>query len=677
MPEPLHFQHPAWLWLLLPLVLLLFWLWRQRARGNGWRALIDAPLQPLLLSGGEDNRGAGIYIALGLAWLLTVLALADPVWQRKPQPVFQTQAARVIVLDLSRSMNVTDIKPSRLARARFRVEDILASGDEGQTGLVVFAGDAFTVTPLTRDADTIRAMLPVLQPDMMPVQGSRADLGLKKAGELLHQAGIQHGQILLITDGVYGQRAQRVASQLRHQGHTVSVIGVGTTLGGPVPGLHDRQGKPVIAPLHPAELQAVAKAGGGRYLPIDSSDAALRELLESGASGTATATRQDAIRNQWQSNGPWLTLLLLPLAAFAFRRGWLLGLVLVVSSLSAPAPVMASPWDNLWLRRDQQATRALEQKQFPQAEQLASDPLRKGSAAYRAGHYEQAVHAFAQDQSADADYNRGNALARLGQLKQAIEAYDAALKKNPQLRDARINRQRVKKLLEQRQKRKNPPQSQHQKSQNRKQSQEKKQAQNSHGSSGQQSQPSPDQGKKSATEQSSGQQSSGQAQRQQSQKQKSGQQGQHGNQKTTSRQQDQAGNQATAQSGQQQHGENKKQQKNAFAKAAEALKKQQQQKKADSTQDESATPAAKQQEQASHSPAGQRQAPRNPKQGSRQKPNNAAATQADELSREERMAAEQWLRRIPDDPAGLLRRKFQYQYRQRPAAADDDTGPPW
>jgi Ca-activated chloride channel family protein len=119
------------------------------------------------------------------------------VWEKLPQPVFQTDQATVVVMDLSLSMNSSDLKPSRMERARFKVSDILAKQQEGVIGLVVFAGDAFVVSPLTRDGETISAMLPALKPDIMPVQGSRADLGLLKAAELLKQAGRMRGEVLL------------------------------------------------------------------------------------------------------------------------------------------------------------------------------------------------------------------------------------------------------------------------------------------------------------------------------------------------------------------------------------------------------------------------------------------------------------------------------------------------
>ncbi|NOY17736.1 MAG: VWA domain-containing protein, partial [Gammaproteobacteria bacterium] len=337
MPEQFHFLQPLWLLSLIPLALLVWRLRRAATGDNPWVRIIDARLQPLLLAGQDHKVSRSLLWLLGLGWLLATLALANPVWEKQPQPLYQTSAARVIVLDLSRSMLDRDLKPSRLARARFKIEDILARNDEGQTGLVVFAGDAFTVTPLTRDVDTIRALLKSLDPDLMPVQGSRADLGLEKAGELLQQAGLRNGQILLFADGVTGNKARKAATKLRKKGYRVSVLGVGTQTADPLTNAQGQllrttaDGKLIVPQLETAALQAVAEAGGGRYRTFNSSDSDIRSLLDNNAS---LSTENNLINGEmqgqdWKDNGPWLALLLLPLAALAFRRGWLLSLVLL------------------------------------------------------------------------------------------------------------------------------------------------------------------------------------------------------------------------------------------------------------------------------------------------------------------------------------------------------------
>ncbi|MEP6969757.1 MAG: VWA domain-containing protein, partial [Betaproteobacteria bacterium] len=468
MPEQFHFIHPTWLLALIPLLLLAWRVLQQGGADNPWRRVVDAQLLPLLTVGRAQGHGRIIALLVATGWIVAVLALADPTWDRRPQPVYQTASARVVVLDLSRTMEATDLKPSRLVRARFKVEDVLAQNAEGQTALVAYAGDAFTVAPLTRDVQTIRELLKVLQPDLMPVQGSRADLGLRKAGELLQQAGVRNGQILLIADEIDADQiaaTREAAARLARDGHRVSVLGVGTAQGAPVlnadgQALRDASGKVESFRLDSDALQSVARAGGGQYQAVTDSGQALRSLLDTSTATAASGVSQtDAATKGWQERGPWLAVLLLPLAALAFRRNWLLCVMLLAGVVAQPRPAMASTWDDLWQRQDQQAAQALARKDYADAAALANDGGRRGSAEYKQGHYQAALDNFRQGQGPDSNYNRGNALAKLGHYPDAIAAYERVLKERPRDADALANKAAVEALLKQQQKQQQQQQS--------------------------------------------------------------------------------------------------------------------------------------------------------------------------------------------------------------------------
>lgn len=621
MPEQFHFLQPLWLLSLIPLALLV-WRLRQTAAGdNPWTRIIDARLRPLLLAGQDHKISRSLLWLLGPGWLLTTLALANPVWEKQPQPLYQTSTARVIVLDLSRSMLDQDLKPSRLARARFKIEDILARNDEGQTGLVVFAGDAFTVTPLTRDADTIRALLKSLDPGLMPVQGSRADLGLEKAGELLQQAGLSSGQILLLADGVTGNKAHQAATQLRKQNYRVSVLGVGSQNADPLTNaqgqlLRTTDDKLIVPQLETTALQAVAAAGGGRYRTFSSSDTDIKALLDNPAPLSTENLISGAMQGQdWKDRGPWLVVLLLPLAALAFRRGWLLSLVLLVSVVSPPQQAMATGWDDLWERPDQQAAKALSEKDYERASQVAEDPLLRGSAEYRRGNYSQALEDFSHSSGVTADYNRGNVLAKLGRYQEAINAYDSALESAPGMEDALANKAAVEALLHRQQQ------------QEKDQSQSKQGKQNSQGEQSQQGE--------------------------RNQQGEQNQQGEHAQQ----------GAQGKQDEAQQKNGSADN---NQFAAAAKALEQKNTGEK--STAEQEADPDRN---NSRNENGGKSQAEQQQPQADGQ------SARAESLSSEEQIAAEQWLRRIPDDPGGLLRRKFLYQYQQRAQREGTGSRQPW
>lgn len=457
-----HFLRPLWLWGLPLLALLLWGLWRRRRQQGQWAEVCDPWLLPHVLIDRPGRAQRHSLALLGLGGVLGLLALAGPTWEQEPSPAFRNQQALAIALALSRTMDAGDVKPSRLERARYKIADLLQARKDGQTALLAYADDAYTVTPLTDDRETLRALLSALNTGIMPAQGNRADRALLQAGRLLHQAGFQEGHVLLIGDDA-DEQAQQAAAQLREQGYRVSVLGVGTAQGAPIASsggefLKDGNGDIVIPRLDAAALQAVATAGGGRYqaLASDNSDvqALAREFEQRKAQeGSGDSSARVA---QWRDQGPWLLLPLLPLAALAFRRG-----LLAVAGLSLllPWPKDAAAWDwpDLWQTPDQQAQQAMQRQDYAAAAQRFQNPAWKGAAYYRAGQYQQAAEALAGLEDADAQYNRGNALAQAGQYAQAIAAYDAALKQNPQHADARANKAEVEKQMRQQP----PPQQKH------------------------------------------------------------------------------------------------------------------------------------------------------------------------------------------------------------------------
>ena len=694
MPEMFHFQHPLWLLTLLPLALLIWWIRDPASHDGAWQRICDARLLPYLLINQPHARHRLPVWLLAAGWLVTVVALADPVWEKQPQPVFRSEAARVVVLDLSRSMEAPDLAPSRLERARYKVEDVLRRSQEGQVGLVVFAGDAFVVSPLTNDAKTITELLQALEPGLMPVQGSRADLGLHKAGELLKQAGVARGQILLVTDGDEGGQAIDAARDLKRQGYTVSVLGVGTKQGAPLPDgkggyVHDAAGAIVVPRLDVASLRALATAGGGRYATITGNDADLDALLTPMAPRLDTKVEQSGLKTDvWVSHGPWLVLLLLPLAALAFRRGWLLVLVLLVAgTVSTPESARAASWNDLWVRPDQQAAQALAGGDNARAAELATDPSQRGTAEYRAGHYEQALRDFSRASGTDAEYNRGNALARLGHYKEALAAYDKALAAQPGMEDALHNKAAVEALLRQQKKKQQRQQqgpqqdkqqgkqgsqqhqqtgkngSQHSQSQGKQaSSQDRQQGKQSGANPSQSSQtnakgggaaarqeakgasPKADKGKKDASTQSA---KAGESRASNAKQQASAEAGHSGSQHTVDN---------TPPAGQSVAAQNTDENPPAEAKS-----------KARAQERPGKNAAASQ--PPTQSRADQEMA-KNP-----ESPGAPAAT--DTQTSEEQQAMQQWLRRIPDDPGGLLRRKFLYQYRQRAAATGPSDSQSW
>ncbi|MCC5862937.1 MAG: VWA domain-containing protein [Gammaproteobacteria bacterium] len=295
---------PAWLLALPPLAWLVWRLYRGGTTGSPWHRWIDRRLVRHVVADPAAGRRPRLALATALAALAAVTALTGPAWERAPQPLFRGDSALVIVLDLSRSMDVEDVAPSRVARARLKLADLLARRPADQLGLVVYTANAFTVAPLTADTATLTLLLPALSSAIMPSQGSHPSLGLEKAAELLDQAGLRRGELLLVTDSAGGPETRELVIRLAARGLVTSVLAVGTAEGGPIPLadgslLRDRQGRIVMPTLDEAALRRLAAAGEGRFARLSADDSDLDHLLAP-LEGRAPRAAIEA-----EGRGPW------------------------------------------------------------------------------------------------------------------------------------------------------------------------------------------------------------------------------------------------------------------------------------------------------------------------------------------------------------------------------------
>ncbi|MBD7921149.1 vWA domain-containing protein [Xanthomonas bonasiae] len=427
--EALHLLRPQWLWA-LSLLPLLGWSWlRRRRRSNVWRHNVDAHLLPHLLAK-EDGRQSlsGLWLA-ALGYVLAVVALSGPSWRQEQQPLWQSRTPLVIALDLSPRIEAGDLPPSRLLQARAKLATLLRERAGGEVALLAYAGEPYTVAPLTDDAANVALFLDALSPQVMPAPGQRTDLAIDWAAQLLRQAGFTRGDILLLSDQADAQ-AQQAASRAAGQGYRVSALGLGTTQGA---AYRDGQGGVGHAQLDPGSLQALASAGNGRYAALTPTDADLRELgvLQPAQQQDATAAGEHSGR-VWVDQGYWLLPALLLLALFAFRRrGGAALLLVLLLPLAMPLPARAAAAEAVggdWWRR---------------ADQVRQQRLDAGVQSYRKGDFAAAQQQFEGIDSDQGWYNLGNALARQGRYDEAIDAYDKALRQHPQMADAIANRAAV------------------------------------------------------------------------------------------------------------------------------------------------------------------------------------------------------------------------------------------
>jgi Ca-activated chloride channel family protein len=481
-----QFLRPLWLLALVPAVLFVAALWRLNSSVTAWDRAIDKDLLPYLLDRSKNASQRTPLLLLLAVWVLSSLALAGPVWEKLPQPVQKREDALVIVLDLSLSMFAPDHSPSRVDLAKRKLRDILALRGEGQTALVVYAGDAHTVTPLTDDVVTIEALVPSLNPNIMPLFGSDPVSALEIAIDLLKNTDGGSGKILLMTDGIAGyDEEQTIADLLDGSGNELLVMGIGTEEGAPIRTndgnfLTDERGTIIVPKLNKNLLSSLANRVGGRYHDIQLADSDLAYLLSDlNPLDDEALSEVEEEFDVWYEAGPWLLILVLPLAAFAFRRGWLLVLPLLVATsvLTPVQPLMAAEfgptvdiqineegfplpseaeagfswsetWRNLWQTPDQRGAEAMRESQYGEAARLFESTDWRGAASYRGGNYEAAIASFAANPTADGHYNRGNALALSGNYAEAITAYNIALGLDGTHAEALQNKEIVEQLLQ-------------------------------------------------------------------------------------------------------------------------------------------------------------------------------------------------------------------------------------
>jgi Ca-activated chloride channel family protein len=570
-----HFIRPEWLFALIPAVVIAVLLFRRYQQSTAWADTIDPTLMPFLLIQPPKKPSVNPLPILLLGWVLAILAVAGPTTQKIPQPILEREDALVIILDLTWSMYASDVSPSRLTNAKRKITDLLMARNEGMTGLIVFAGDAHAVSPLTDDNKTILSLLSTLGPEIMPAPGSALAPALTLARSLFVSAGAATGRVLVITDEVRDAQAALSAARALSKQYPLSLMIVGTQSGAPIRlpqsmgdnFLKDDQGSLVIPAVNFDAITRFADASGASVSELNLLNDDLAVWLEPPNRLEESFRIVERDFDLWEELGPYLILILLPLAIVGFRRGWLWGLAVVIL-MPVDQAGAADFWTDLWQTPDQQGASALELDAPASAAALFEDPAWRATAHYRNQDFKAAAEDFAASGGIENHYNRGNALARAGDLNGALAAFDQVLSSDPEHEDAAFNKALIERLLDQ--------QSQEQAASDQDENSEQKP-----------------------------------------------QEGGQGEQEQDASEQDPSQDAQNQQEG-------------------------------DTEDDAQDSEAAREQPESDQS---QEEAAETSEQ---------AVQEADEaLDPEEAQALEQWLKRVPDDPGGLLRRKFEQQFEER------------
>ena len=484
-----HFIRPLALWLIIAVFFVLYLIKKWKRSQSGWQSFLPAHLAKVLLESDnsqsmhvQDKNSAGkafistitasfIPFVIGL---LTVLALAGPTWEKLPQPVYQVARGSVLIMDMSYSMYATDLAPNRLTHARYKASDLLDEINEGDLGLVAYAGDAFVISPLTEDINNIKLLLPAVSPDIMPELGSNPLVALMLADEMLKNAGHVEGDIYWFTDGIDTDDLQDINEWSSQVPHKINILGIGTQTGAPIklPSgelFKDNNGSIVLPSLPQStknQLAGIASRSHGNYQTIRNDNKDLTRIINapildengnrthtSGTSGIDGAEDEQSdnlnMGDQWQEFGPYLLLLILPLFLTYFRRGNYLLFIPFSLLLMPTEKAYAFTWDDLWKTKNQQAQKKFNDEQFTEAGEQFVDKNWQASSYYKAKEFDKALSAFEKDDSATGLFNQGNTLVQLQKYKEALERYQQALQKDPNFTDAKDNIETIKRLQEQ------------------------------------------------------------------------------------------------------------------------------------------------------------------------------------------------------------------------------------
>ncbi len=431
-----HFIRPLWLLAMLPLIAIACFIWRGYRQQSGWQRIIPRHLQTAVLPNRQQPSVPWPQWLCLAALTLSIFALAGPTWERKPQPAYPLKSGHMVVLDMSLSMFSTDIQPNRLTQLQFKATDLVREHLDGDIGLIAYAGDAYTISPLTNDGNNLVHLIRALTPEIMPERGSNPLNALNLADQRLRDAGYPQGDIYWFTDGIEIYDQQPIVQFLKKTAHRLHILAVATEAGAPIkmPSgtlYRDASGQIIVPTIDYSSLRYLAEQSAGQFSVIRDDQLDLEQLTSSAIHHQSGIATESGIGDQWIDRGPWLLVVILVLVLPLARRGAipLLSVVVVVTGLSSnQVHAQALPWsEQLWQTPYQQADQAIKDGRFEQAAAMSNDPWQRGTAHYRAGNFEQALHEFSQLDQPEAMYNQGNALLQLQRYDEAIAAYENAL----------------------------------------------------------------------------------------------------------------------------------------------------------------------------------------------------------------------------------------------------------
>jgi Ca-activated chloride channel family protein len=449
--ETFHFLRPQLLWLLVPAFLSFIIALSGLRETIKWKDVIAPPLRPFMIKKGSERIKKWMHLALFICVSAAITGASGPSWRKIEEPEKTLETPLVILLDLSQSMLATDIQPTRLERAKFKIQDFLEAKPGALTALIGFAGTAHTIVPLTRDYNIIKSHIKTLSPAVMPFPGSDLEKALVLADTITGRTEAP-GNILLISDDFTEASFSQIQNFVMYTNNQVTILPMNTSGGANIPAkrknqvIKDSNGNAVRSALDKNILEKMASLENVSIsaLTLDKSDVHL--LAKNISENLEFKENAEEKENNWKDDGLWLVLPFAFVLLLWFRKGWVIyGLLIMVTFSSCGEE---SKFIDLWETKDFQAQQHYDKAEFDQAGQLYTNPIYQGVAWYKAEDYDKAIKAFEQDTTAMGAYNLGLAYYKNGDYAASALAFGKAIEIDPELEAAKRNQAATQNLIE-------------------------------------------------------------------------------------------------------------------------------------------------------------------------------------------------------------------------------------
>jgi Ca-activated chloride channel family protein len=449
--EHFHFLRPVWALVFIPWLVIIWAQVRRQSSHDMFGGIIAPHLLEHLRIARFNSRWLNPATVSGMLTVLLVLVMMGPSWRQQPSPLNQDEAALVILLDVSSSMQQSDVQPSRLQRSKQKIADLLALRPDKQAALIVYSGTAHTVLTLTADQEILNQYLAAITPGIMPRTGKFPEYSLPLIDKVLRDTDAP-ATVVMFADGLGADSHQAFSDYFSANPHQLLVLGVGTVA--------EQEN---LLPLERKSLQQLAADTGGGYLDLTVDDRDMRRI-DRRIDSYYVVVEDSAL--PWLDSGYPLVYVCLALFLLWFRKGWTLTWAWLLvplllagnpnTALAEEEPAVSNTalqsagywFADLWLTGDQQGRLLMQMGRYQQAAGRFTNPVWKGMAHYYAEDFMVAAEYFSRRDSAAALFNEANARAHARDYIRAVNRYDRLLQRSPDYPGAQRNRDKVQDLID-------------------------------------------------------------------------------------------------------------------------------------------------------------------------------------------------------------------------------------